>query len=176
MKGMAEKFEGREDSLQLANSELNVLSSRDPLTGLMNRRALDAALDLAWKEASHKKAPIAFVMIDIDRFKQFNDTYGHIEGDECLRRLGGVLNKIADFHSALAARFGGEEFVIVFPFVSGVDALGLAEFVRLAIQAELPPLPGLYTSAPYLGPPPSPGPELHQTEALEERVAPERLL
>ena len=134
MKGMAEKFEGREDSLQFANSELNVLSSRDPLTGLMNRRALDAALDLAWKEASHKKAPIAFVMIDIDLFKQFNDTYGHVEGDECLRRLGAVLNKIADFHSALAARFGGEEFVIVFPFVSGIDALGLAEFVRLAIQ------------------------------------------
>lgn len=134
MKGMAEKFEGREDSLQFANSELNVLSSRDPLTGLMNRRALDAALDSAWKEASHKKAPLAFVMIDIDRFKQFNDTYGHIEGDECLRRIGAVLNKIADFHSALAARFGGEEFVIVFPFVSGIDALGLAEFVRLAIQ------------------------------------------
>lgn len=132
--GMAEKYEGREDKLQSANSELNVLSSRDPLTGLMNRRALDVAVDLAWKEASSKKAPMAFVMIDIDRFKQFNDAYGHIEGDECLRRIGALLNKIADFHSALAARYGGEEFVIVFPFVSGVDALELAEFVRLAIQ------------------------------------------
>ena len=115
MKSMAAKFEDREDSLKFANTELNALSSRDPLTGLMNRRALDAALDLAWKESSHKKAPLAFVMIDIDRFKQFNDTYGHVEGDECLRRVGLVLNKIADFHSALAARFGGEEFVIVFP-------------------------------------------------------------
>ncbi len=134
MKGMAEKFESREDKLQFANSELNVLSSRDPLTGLMNRRAMDIAVDLAWKEASRNKAPMAFIMIDIDRFKQFNDTYGHVEGDECLRRIGTVLNKIADFHSALAARFGGEEFVIVFPFVSGIDALELAEFVRLAIQ------------------------------------------
>ncbi|MEW6769586.1 MAG: GGDEF domain-containing protein [Pseudomonadota bacterium] len=132
--GMAEKFEGREDSLVFANTELNLLSSRDALTGLMNRRAMDVSLDLAWKETLHKKAPIAFVMIDIDRFKQFNDSYGHTAGDDCLRRIGAVLNKIADFHSAIAARYGGEEFVIIFPSISAIDALGLAEFVRLAIQ------------------------------------------
>lgn len=131
---MADAFETRQEHLETVNSHLNVLSMRDPLSNLLNRRALDAALEEAWRDAQRKRIPLALMMIDVDRFKQFNDRYGHIEGDHCLRKIGVVLNTIAKAYDGYAARYGGEEFAFVLPFTSAGRALEVAEFIRLAIQ------------------------------------------
>ena len=131
---MAESFETKQDQLETVNSHLNVLSMRDPLSNLLNRRALEAALQEAWRDTQRQQIPLALMMIDIDRFKQFNDRYGHLEGDDCLRRIGAVLNTLAANYSGVAARYGGEEFAFVLPHTSAKDALEIGEVVRLAIQ------------------------------------------
>ena len=131
---MAESFETKQDKLETVNSHLNVLSMRDPLSNLLNRRALETALEEAWRDTQRQQIPLALMMIDVDRFKQFNDCYGHLEGDDCLRKIGGVLNTVANAYDGVAARYGGEEFAFVLPHTSGKTALEVAEVVRLGIQ------------------------------------------
>ncbi|MYL82942.1 diguanylate cyclase [Desulfovibrio aerotolerans] len=113
---------------------LETLSMRDGLTGIPNRRFFDDCLDRAWRQGLRTAKPLSLLMADIDYFKDYNDTYGHMAGDECLKlvacALTGVLNRPCD----LAARFGGEEFTVVLEDTDIAGALHVAETMRAAVQ------------------------------------------
>jgi diguanylate cyclase (GGDEF)-like protein len=114
---------------------LENLSMRDGLTGIANRRRFDATLARAWRQSLRGATPLSLIMADIDHFKAYNDTYGHLAGDECLRAvaltLAGTLKRPGD----LAARYGGEEFAMVLEDTTMVGARHLAESMRQAVQA-----------------------------------------
>lgn len=123
------------DKLGVLNNELETLASEDALTGLPNRRKFDTTLAIEFARAARNETPLALIMIDVDRFKQFNDLYGHPIGDECLRRIGQVLltqgpNRATD----LPARYGGEEMVILLPETDHEGAMAVAERIRRAIR------------------------------------------
>lgn len=117
-----------------AEELLRRLSVTDGLTGLTNRRALDETLDREWRRAMRAHAPLSFLMLDIDYFKKFNDSYGHPQGDECLKRVANVLLNIIHRPGDLAARLGGEEFAVVLPNANTHDALKVAETIRATVE------------------------------------------
>ena len=102
-----------EQKVKERTQELELLSNLDELTGLYNRRKLDVFLKTAWQEAIHFQEPIALLMIDIDYFKDYNDTYGHPAGDECLKRVAQRINKMFRKQDDFVARYGGEEFIVI---------------------------------------------------------------
>lgn len=123
MKAMA-RIAALKQRLSIANRKLDELANLDGLTGLCNRRNMDLRVDQSWERALNKNLPFGLLMLDIDNFKKFNDSYGHQAGDECLKRfarqVASVLNKIMAnqlFLDAFAARYGGEEFAVVLPAV-----------------------------------------------------------
>jgi diguanylate cyclase (GGDEF)-like protein len=123
--------------------ELSTLGMRDQLTGLPNRRSFDRRLDSEWKRAIREKHPLSFLIMDIDKFKVYNDTYGHQQGDVVLQTVAKTLpapiRRVIDF----AARWGGEEFVILRPPTDSEGAMHVAEMVRLAVEStEIPSLDG----------------------------------
>lgn len=120
------------DELQMKLSEQ---ANRDPLTGLYNRRFLDASLERELARSNREGKPLALVMIDVDHFKKFNDRYGHQEGDECLRSVARALQASAQRGGDLAARYGGEEFLLILADTDALAAQGLAESVRCAVEA-----------------------------------------
>jgi diguanylate cyclase (GGDEF)-like protein len=101
--------------IQTVNIELKKLSSTDPLTGIANRLGLEEKLNIEWAALSRQKSPLAILMIDIDYFKLYNDHYGHLEGDKCIRRLAQALDSNMHRPRDMAARFGGEEFILILP-------------------------------------------------------------
>ncbi len=101
--------------LEAINHQLVYQSATDGLTGLANRRRLDEALAIEWRPDSGSPAPLGLLMIDIDHFKRYNDHYGHIAGDQCLRKVAGILNQCVRRTGELVARYGGEEFVMLLP-------------------------------------------------------------
>lgn len=107
-------------------SELRRLSTLDPLTRIANRRAFDDALEQEWRRATRHCTPLCLLMIDVDCFKRFNDRYGHVAGDQCLRAVAQVLAANARRAGEVAARYGGEEFAVLLPQVEVADAYGLA--------------------------------------------------
>jgi diguanylate cyclase (GGDEF)-like protein len=109
--------------------QLHDLAQRDPLTGLANRRAIDGQLDALCE----KGEPFAVIMVDVDAFKAFNDCYGHVIGDDCLRRVAAMLRASLRNTSDQVARFGGEEFAVVLPWTSVENARIMAERMRLAV-------------------------------------------
>jgi diguanylate cyclase (GGDEF)-like protein len=133
----------RTQALAAANERLEQLARTDPLTGLANRRRLEAALAGAWAHADRTGRPVAALMIDIDYFKQYNDRYGHLRGDACLQRVAGVLAAGAR-DTDLAARYGGEEFSVILPDTDLEAAHRIADRVRaeiagLAVEHALSP-------------------------------------
>ena len=133
---MATKLAERENELRLANRHLEELASIDSLSGLANRRSFDARLDTEWRRTCDLRRPIGLMMIDIDYFKLFNDSYGHVEGDHCLRLVGEVLSSFAGNGADLAARYGGEEFVLLLPDAPLSRVLELAEELRAEVEAQ----------------------------------------
>lgn len=109
---------------------LRSIANIDPLTGLSNRRSFDNALVEATRSGSGLPNPVSVLMIDVDHFKAFNDTYGHHAGDECLRLVADCLKDTAKRKGDLVARLGGEEFVALLPATSEEDALALAQSFR----------------------------------------------
>jgi diguanylate cyclase (GGDEF)-like protein len=131
---MAQKLANREEELRAANRHLEELASIDALSGLANRRGFDARLAAEWQRAGKLGRPITLLMIDVDHFKQFNDRYGHVEGDVCLRRLGKLLKDAAGGADDLPARYGGEEFVLLLPGADIDRAIAIAERLRRAVE------------------------------------------
>jgi diguanylate cyclase (GGDEF)-like protein/PAS domain S-box-containing protein len=125
-----------EQQLVSLQKELEEFSFRDGLTGVANRRRFDAIIELEWSNARCDRRPLSLIMLDIDYFKQYNDHYGHLEGDVCLKRVARVLNAAATRARDLLARFGGEEFVLVLPETDAAAAHALAERCRRLVSDE----------------------------------------
>jgi two-component system chemotaxis family response regulator WspR len=119
----------RESQKQLAdaNIELQKLAALDGLTGIANRRRFDDAMRVEWQRAQRDRQPLSLLMCDIDCFKLYNDTYGHLSGDLCLKKAAAVLTEHLKRPADLTARYGGEEFAIVLPDTPLSGAVSVAE-------------------------------------------------
>jgi diguanylate cyclase (GGDEF)-like protein len=131
---MAHKLATREEELRIANEHLDELASLDGLTGLANRRGFDRELQRVWQDACERREPVALMMIDIDHFKLYNDRYGHVAGDTCLRAVGETLSLVTLEQAVLVARYGGEEFALLLPGLDVARAASLAEEARKSIE------------------------------------------
>jgi diguanylate cyclase (GGDEF)-like protein len=127
-------LEERARALSAANVQLEQISNFDSLTGVHNRRSFDATLEDEWRRAVRLGAPLSLMILDLDRFKEFNDLYGHPSGDECLRRVAHLLRDSLQRVSDLVARYGGEEFVVILPNTWLSGASDLAERIRAGVQ------------------------------------------
>ena len=125
-----------EEQLIVLQKELEALSFKDGLTGVANRRMFDSILDTEWAHARRNNQPLSLIMLDIDYFKPYNDRYGHVQGDACLKRVAQALNSAATRARDLFARFGGEEFVLVLPETDEKSAVKIAERCRNLIFKE----------------------------------------
>ena len=123
-----------EEKLLSLQKELEALSFKDGLTGIANRRRFDACLDLEWVSARRTGQPLSLILLDIDFFKQFNDLYGHIVGDRCLTSVAQTLALAIARPRDLAARFGGEEFVILLPETDAAGAQEVAERCQRLVE------------------------------------------
>lgn len=121
------------------NLVLQRLMNSDGLTGLSNRRHFDEYLELEWRRAIRDQLQISLLMIDVDYFKSYNDSYGHLEGDEALRKVAGAIRDVCSRPSDLPARYGGEEFALVLPNTSPGGARLLAEKLRQTVAALMIP-------------------------------------
>lgn len=131
----------RQQELTDRNRALDEMARSDALTGLANRRAFDDWLDAFWRNAAEQAMPLGLLMIDIDRFKAFNDSHGHPAGDGCLRMVAGCLRHALPIESDFCARIGGEEFAVLLPGMSGEACLAVAERLREAVLALAIPHP-----------------------------------
>ena len=146
---MAEKLTDREQELRDSNMQLRELAQVDALTGLANRRAFNERLFTEWKLACRLRRPIAVLMIDVDYFKRFNDHYGHVQGDACLRKVAGVVMSATraqshaplvprignnERHMDFGARYGGEEFAVLLQGADLDTALHIGERLRNSVE------------------------------------------
>ncbi|SEL61965.1 diguanylate cyclase (GGDEF) domain-containing protein [Pseudoxanthomonas sp. GM95] len=119
---------------QVVQDQLEALARTDGLTGLANRRALDEYLADSWPRAVRESTPLGLLLVDIDHFKAFNDTYGHQAGDACLRQVAAAVKRCARRHGDLAARYGGEELALVLPGCDSDALRVLAEAVCRSVR------------------------------------------
>ncbi|MCA6118387.1 diguanylate cyclase [Bradyrhizobium sp. WSM 1738] len=131
---MAAQLSQRERELVATNDRLTVMASIDMLSGLANRRGFQSRLEFEWLKAQQFTSELSLLMIDVDYFKLYNDTYGHPEGDACLTRIGEALARIAGETMGFAGRYGGEEFCLLLPNTSAQKALEVGETVRMKVQ------------------------------------------
>jgi two-component system chemotaxis family response regulator WspR len=130
--------------LEQENQDLRRLSYLDGLTGIANRRHFEEALDLEWRRACRAGTALSLVMIDTDFFKPFNDAYGHQQGDDCLIRIAHTLRNGLNRPGDMAARYGGDEFMLLIP---GSDAQGVAELAEV-IRARVAAMAILHEGSP----------------------------
>lgn len=133
------KVEEVNRNLEQANEELRKLTNLDGLTGIANRRYHEDTLLREWRRCQRTNSFLAAIMIDIDHFKLYNDHYGHIAGDHCLKQVARELQRGARRISDSVARYGGEEFVCLMPDCSAEAAMNVAELIRERIRALLIP-------------------------------------
>jgi diguanylate cyclase (GGDEF)-like protein len=129
---MSDKVQGR---LCSRSNDLEVLSNIDELTGLYNRRFFNELFQREWVSAIQMQLPLGMLMIDIDCFKQYNDTYGHMQGDICLREIAGAIKEAAHYACDYVARFGGEEFVVLLPDTSFEGCARVAQRILESVKA-----------------------------------------
>ncbi len=129
------KLEALTRELEQRNTELARLSAVDGLTGVSNRRSFDNALDVEWRRAARERTELSLIMIDVDYFKRYNDAYGHLAGDDCLRQVARALVQAVHRPADCVARYGGEEFAVLLPATSHGGALVVAEALRVAVSA-----------------------------------------
>ncbi|AFM40355.1 diguanylate cyclase (GGDEF) domain-containing protein [Desulfosporosinus acidiphilus SJ4] len=120
--------------LKAANEMLQNLSYLDGLTGIANRRHFDQELFQECRRAQRENTSLSLILLDIDYFKAFNDTYGHLQGDDCLKTVASILKKTVKRPGDFPARYGGEEFAVILPSTEGVGAATIAEEIRVSIE------------------------------------------
>ena len=128
------RMEEINQSLERANDELRKVSSLDGLTGVPNRRFHDEMLGREWRRCRRNRQPLSVIMVDIDYFKLFNDYYGHLVGDRCLKQVAETLQSVIRRSTDLVARYGGEEFVYTLSESDSNTAYSVAENARIAIE------------------------------------------
>jgi diguanylate cyclase (GGDEF)-like protein len=131
---MAAQLGHRQRELVATNDHLTAIASIDMLSGLANRRGFQSRLDFEWMKAQQQDGELSLLMIDVDHFKLYNDTYGHPEGDACLTRLGETLSGLAAMTMGFAARYGGEEFCLLLPDTPTGRAREIGEMVRATVE------------------------------------------
>jgi two-component system chemotaxis family response regulator WspR len=117
-----------------ANIELQKLAALDGLTGIANRRRFDETLQFEWQRGQRDKTPLSLLFCDIDHFKSYNDHFGHLAGDLCLKKVAAVLTEHLKRPADLAARYGGEEFALILPETEAAGALLIAEACRRHLE------------------------------------------
>jgi diguanylate cyclase (GGDEF)-like protein len=120
--------------LEEANRMLLRLVSTDGLTQVANRRRFDEYLEQEWQRLAREKAPLSLVLCDIDFFKLYNDTYGHLAGDRCLQQVATAISAVVKRPADLVARYGGEEFAVILPNTPANGGIYVAEAIRAAIS------------------------------------------
>ncbi len=132
---ISERKQTEQQLLQL-QKQLEELSYQDGLTGVANRRMFDNRLQMEWSNAQRNRLPLSLILLDIDYFKQYNDHYGHVRGDDCLKSVGQALSGAAVRPRDLLARYGGEEFVLLLPETDAQAAAQVAERCRQLIRGQ----------------------------------------
>jgi diguanylate cyclase (GGDEF)-like protein/PAS domain S-box-containing protein len=122
-----------EQELIKLQKELEELSFKDGLTGVANRRMFDSVIETEWLKARQNKQPLSLIIIDIDFFKEYNDFYGHLQGDDCLKQVAETLNNVKSRSRDFFGRFGGEEFIMLLPEADENAAWSIAERCRQAL-------------------------------------------
>lgn len=122
-----------EQELFKLQKELEELSFKDGLTGVANRRMFDNVIETEWLKARQNQQPLSLIIMDIDFFKEYNDCYGHLQGDDCLKQVAETLNGVAARSRDFFGRFGGEEFVMLLPETDENAAWAVAERCRQSL-------------------------------------------
>lgn len=138
---LLEEKDALKESLAASEMRFRALAQTDELTALANRRAFNLQLAAQWETALAEGRAVGLLLIDADHFKQYNDVFGHLEGDECLRQLAAIIGGTLDWRGALPARYGGEEFAVLLPGADLETAREAAEAIRAAVNAERFPHP-----------------------------------
>ncbi|MGA1781601.1 MAG: GGDEF domain-containing protein, partial [Planctomycetota bacterium] len=131
---LEERIDDRTRELARTNRRLEEISRKDPLTGVSNRRHFEEVLDREWHHARLRGTPLALILVDVDEFKRFNDTYGHPAGDACLQRVSAILHGHRRAQVDTVARYGGEEFIVFLPGATRDAAVRRAEEIRAAVE------------------------------------------
>jgi diguanylate cyclase (GGDEF)-like protein len=121
-------------ALEEANQKLQTMVALDSLTQVANRRRFDEYLTLEWQRLAQERSPLSLILADIDHFKQYNDTCGHLAGDRCLQIVAQTIRWVVEHPAALVARYGGEEFAILLPNIDLATAAQLAETIRIKVE------------------------------------------
>lgn len=132
---LEQRVQDRTAELKASNARLAMLSTQDGLTGLANRRRFDEVLNAEFLRLHRSAGRLSLIMLDVDHFKDYNDTYGHVAGDACLRQVGEVLAGLVNRVPDLVARYGGEEFCVLLPETNLNGAVLLAERIRVGVEA-----------------------------------------
>ncbi len=136
---LEKKVKDRTKELERANKELQRLSNLDGLTQIYNRRYFDNTLKSELNRLQRTSTPLSLILCDIDAFKIYNDTYGHLAGDDCIRTIAATVQEYCKRNSDVAARYGGEEFAMILPNTGPTQAMAIAEELRLAIERKMIP-------------------------------------
>lgn len=132
---LEQRVKERTHELEIANRKLEQLTFTDGLTGINNRRFFDRKIDQEFRRAHRERYPIGVLLIDVDHFKRFNDTYGHLLGDDCLRRVAQEIAGCLFRDTDVTARYGGEEFAVILPNTDDAGTRHIAEKIRARIEA-----------------------------------------
>ncbi|WP_028102918.1 diguanylate cyclase [Pseudoduganella violaceinigra] len=123
-----------QQKLAAANVELQKLAALDPLTGIANRRRFDETLELEWQRGQREKTPLSLLMVDVDHFKHYNDSYGHPAGDLALKKVAAVLTENLKRPADLVTRYGGEEFALILPETDNAGAVSVAQACQRQLE------------------------------------------
>lgn len=128
------KIKQVESALKQSNQKLERIANLDGLTQIPNRRYFEKKFEKLWQDCQGKNQPISLIILDIDYFKQYNDSYGHLAGDDCLYKVAQTIETIVNSTNGIVARYGGEEFVVILPETNQKLAIKIAEQIRIAVK------------------------------------------